>query len=123
MSSHPKYFSLFTLLALLSLSACTHYRYIKPDTAEGKQCVEKLDARVAACEKKDEESRQSSKQSYEWNMVGYGACTHQLPSSAQMPQPCGAPPAQPTAPSSSCRQDYKESFIGCGGRLEEIEKD
>ncbi|MBX8497567.1 hypothetical protein K5D67_21970 [Pseudomonas cichorii] len=110
-SLHPKYFSLFTLLALLSLSACTQYRYVKPDTAEGKQCVEKLDARVAECQRKEQETQQSQKQFHDWNMVGYGACTHQLPSSAQMPQPCGAPPAQPTAPSSMCRQDYKESFI------------
>ncbi|MBX8512582.1 hypothetical protein K5D34_23125 [Pseudomonas cichorii] len=122
MSSPPKYFLLFTLLALLSLSACTQYRYIKPDTAEGRQCVEKLDARVAECETKEQQTRQSNKQFYEWQMSNYGACTHRFEASPQMPQPCGSPPSQPTE-SRSCLNDYKESFIGCGGRLEEIKKD
>jgi len=36
-------------LALLNLAACTHYRYVKPETEQGQRCVAQLDARVHRC--------------------------------------------------------------------------
>lgn len=108
-------------LALLNLAACTHYRYVKPETEQGQRCVSELDKRVQACEKRAEQSVQGQRAIYEGRMVGYRACMQQTPATPQMSQPCGSEPVDPsTAQSQLCRQNYKESFIDCGGRLEEI---
>ncbi len=108
-------------LTLLNLAACTHYRYVKPETEQGQRCVAELDARVQACEKLAEERVQGQRATYEGRMVGYRACMQQTPATPQISNPCGSEPVDPGAAQSKiCRQNYKESFIDCGGRLEEI---
>jgi hypothetical protein len=111
-------------LALLGLNGCTHYRYVQPDSEEGKQCVKKLDAEVSECDSRAQENVRSQKEFYDWQRVSYQACTHQMPSSAQMQQPCGPAPVDPSAAQrQSCRQGYKDSFTACGGRLVEVKND
>lgn len=109
------------VLTLFNLAACTHYRYVKPETEQGQRCLAELDARVQACEKRAEQSVQGQRAIYEGRMVGYRACMQQTPSTPQMSQPCGSEPTDPGAAQSKiCHQNYKESFTDCGGRLEEI---
>lgn len=108
-------------VASINLAACTQYRYIKPVTEHGQRCVAELDARVQACEKRAEQSAQGQRANYEGRMVGYRACMQQTPTNPQISNPCGSEPVDPGAAQSKiCRQNYEESFIDCGGRLEEV---
>lgn len=110
------------MITLLSLAGCKHYSYVPPDTEEGKLCVKELDARTAECSKRADDDAHSKKDIYEFAMIGYRACAHQIPSSAQNPHPCGAAPINPdSADHRICWRDYKTSFIKCGGRLKEVE--
>lgn len=112
---------LLIFFALFNVGGCAQYRYVSPATEQGKQCVEKLDARVFECEQRARNATSIQRESYEFQMIGYRACTQQTPTSAQMPQPCGSEPVEPgAAQSRMCKKDYKESFIDCGGRVEEI---
>ena len=122
MTRFPSIPRTLAVLTLLTLGGCTHYRYIQPESEQGKHCVEKLDADVYQCEKRAEETRRSDREFYDFQMIGYRACTNHTASSAQMPTPCGPEPVDPsTAQRQACKKDYKASFIGCGGRLEKIE--
>lgn len=120
MTGHLTVISL-AALALINLAACTQYRYVKPETEQGQRCVAELDARVQACEKRAEQSVQGQRAIYEGRMVGYRACMQQTPATPQISNPCGSEPVDPGAAQSKiCRQNYKESFIDCGGRLQEV---
>ncbi|MBL3829252.1 hypothetical protein [Pseudomonas syringae] len=110
------------ILMLLTLGGCAQYRNVKPETEQGKHCVEELDARASQCEQRAQDAMRSQRASYDFQMIGYRACTQQTPSSAQMPQPCGSEPVDPSAAQSRvCRQDYEESFVGCGASTEKIQ--
>ncbi len=107
-------------LSLASLSGCTQYRYIQPDTAEGRQCVKDLDDRVYACQKNAEDSTQGQRVIYDAQMRSYQDCLHNNPRDTQGQSMCASPPMEPKADTAYCRHDYDYSFAKCGGIKEAI---
>lgn len=110
--------------ALLSLSGCTQYRYVQPDSAEGRQCVAKLDGDVAQCEQRASKQLEADTGIYDAMMASYQSCLHNSSRDAPQGQVCGPAPVDPrTEQARSCRQGYKLSFTGCGGRIEEVPRE
>lgn len=109
-------------LSFLTLGACTHYRYVDPDTEQGKQCVAKLDAQVSACEERAKNLAEGQRVLDDAQRNSYQSCTHQFNPTPQNPEPCSSlkPSVSNTVNTNACRSGYAERFIACGGRLEEI---
>lgn len=107
-------------LTLASLSGCTHYRYIKPGTVEGQQCVKQLDDRRAACERDAEEKVQGQRVIYDAQMSTHQDCLNNNPRDTQGQSMCAPAPMQPKVDNAYCHKDYDHAFIQCGGRKEEI---
>ena len=107
-----------TILSLaMLLTACTQYRYIKPETAEGLDCLQKLNAEVNACET-DVKNRQDDFDSLHEIQTRYmQQCEHF--NTFNMPNACPPPPS-PTKVSNYCRSGYHQKFVACGGRVEEV---
>ncbi len=105
---------LTTLSLGILLSACTHYRYIDPQTSEGLDCLRKLDAKVNACESEVRDRQASYDNLYNSLSMFRQQCTME-------PNACPPPPTR-TQVSNYCRDDYDEKFVACGGRIEEVER-
>ncbi|EPM50391.1 hypothetical protein [Pseudomonas syringae] len=94
------------ILMQLTLGGYTQYLYVKPETEQGKHCVKELDAKVSQYEQRTQDAMRSQQASYDFQMIGYRACTQQT----LLPQPCGSEHVDPSAAQSRiCWQDYKES--------------
>lgn len=104
-------------LAML-LAACTHYRYIDPQTPEGLACMKKLDAEVNACEAEVKAQQDNFDGLNEFQVRNNQQCEHF--NTLNMPNAC-VPPPPPTKVANYCRSNYAEKYVACGGRIEKIE--
>ena len=107
-----------TLAVAVLLTACTQYRYIDPQTPEGLDCLHKLDARVNACENKVKEQQDNFDSLHETQTRAAQQCEHF--NAHNMPNACPPPPSA-TKVSNYCRSGYRERFVECGGKVEEVE--
>lgn len=107
-----------TVAVTMLLTACTHYRYIDPQTPDGLDCLHKLDAQVNACERKVKEQQDNFDSLHETQARSIQQCehfnTHNIPNSCP-------PPPSPTQVPNYCRSGYKEKYEACGGRIEKVE--
>ncbi|WP_426181065.1 hypothetical protein [Pseudomonas sp. TWRC1-2] len=109
---------LITLSLAILLTACTQYRYIDPQTPEGLDCLKKLDAKVNACETDVKNQQDNFDSLYDTQARSMQQCEHF--NALKMPNACPPPPS-PTKVANYCRSGYREKFVACGGRVEEIE--
>jgi hypothetical protein len=110
------------LLALalgISLTACTHYRHIDPQTPEGLDCLHKLDAQVNECEARVKARQDNYDRLHEFQALSTQQCEHN--NRLNIPNACPPPPT-PTRVPNDCRSDYEDKYIACGGRVEEVEQ-
>lgn len=109
---------LITLSLAILLTACTQYRYIDPQTPEGLDCLKKLDAKVNACETDVKNQQDNFDSLYDTQARSTQQCEHF--NTLKMPNACPPPPS-PTKVANYCRSGYRETFVACGGRVEEVE--
>ena len=105
---------MLTLALGVLLTACTHYRYIDPQTPEGLDCMHKLDTQVYECEVRAKEIDSLN----ELQALSVQQCEHN--NSFKIPNACPPPPTPSRLPN-HCRSGYDEKYTACGGRIEEIE--
>ena len=108
---------LTTLLLVILLAACTQYRYINPETPEGLDCLKKLDAKVIACETDVKNQQDNFDSLYETEARSTQQCEHF--NTLNIATACPPPPS-PTKVANYCRSGYREKFVECGGRVEEV---
>lgn len=110
-------------LAILSLATllagCTHYRYIDPQTPEGLACLHKLDAEVNACETRIKDQQDNFDGLHDFQMRNTQQCEHF--NTLNTPNACPPEPSRTTV-TNYCRDDYREKFVACGGRIEKVEQ-
>lgn len=107
------------LAVAVLLSACTHYRYIDPQTSEGLDCLHKLDAEVNECESKVKAQQDNFNSLHETQARLTQQCEHF--NTLNTPNACPPPPS-PTQVPNYCRSGYKEKYVACSGRIEKVEK-
>ncbi|MHA6196403.1 hypothetical protein ACX3YG_18765 [Pseudomonas wadenswilerensis] len=111
---------LFAALSLsLLLAACTHYRYIDPDTPEGLACLKKLGAQVSECETEVKNQQDNFDGLHEFQARNTQQCEHF--NTNNTPNAC-PPPPPPTKVANYCRDNYREKFVACGGKIEKIQE-
>ncbi|WP_175651597.1 hypothetical protein [Pseudomonas sp. Marseille-P9899] len=110
---------LATLSLAILLAGCTHYRYIDPQTPEGLACLHKLDAEVNACETRIKNQQDNFDGLREFQARNAQQCEHF--NTLNTPNACPPVPSRTTV-ANYCRDDYREKFIACGGRIEKVEQ-
>jgi hypothetical protein len=108
---------LTTLSLAILLTACTQYRYINPQTPGGMNCLKKLKAKVNACETDVKNQQDNFDSLHETQVRSTQQCEHF--NTLNMPNACPPPPS-PTKVANYCRSGYREKFVECGGRVEEV---
>ena len=99
------------------LTACTQYHYIDPQTPEGLDCLKKLDTKVIACETDVKNQQDNFDSLYETQARSTQQCEHF--NTLNIATACPPPPS-PTKVANYCRSGYREKFVECGGRVEEV---
>ncbi|NIE77453.1 hypothetical protein F3J45_23745 [Pantoea sp. Ap-967] len=109
---------LTTLSLAVLLTACTHYRYVDPDTPEGLECLHKLHETVSACEAKVKAQQDNFDSLHETQARSTQQCEHF--NTLNMPNACPPAPSPTTVPN-YCRSGFDEKYKACGGRVEQVE--
>ncbi|UCJ18442.1 hypothetical protein K5Q02_08785 [Pseudomonas sp. MM211] len=118
MLSGHLFLPVFALLTLLG--ACTQYREVPPQTAEGQACVQQCNETQRACERREDESYQGFKVIHDSQNQSYQNCLHST-EDPNLKTLCPKPTAIDGPDYRTCSEVYKNCFVTCGGSYEKIE--
>ncbi len=103
--------AILSVLALLTLGACTQYQYIPPPTPEGRSCVAQCTMMRSQCQSQENFQVQQCNMMRSAALTSYNRCR-----AAGGGHRCVEPPIC-TGGSWQCSGPYDDCFRACGGQI------